>query len=111
MGILGSSLSVPPISGLPNPAVPVFFGISLNIRPNCREKKWGEKYAQAIEETGLEYQTLADAVYVSKKVDFSLRNENLPFGHHREVASLEPDKQTEVLDWAEEEHATVMRKI
>ncbi len=74
---------------------------------NYGEKKWGEKYAQAIEETGLEEQTLTNAAYVAKHVDFSRRRENLPFSQHAEVASLEPDKQTEVLDWAEAEHATV----
>jgi adenine-specific DNA-methyltransferase len=74
---------------------------------NYGEHKWGEKYAQAIEDTGLEYGSLRNAAYVAKQIDLSRRRDNLPFSHHQEVASLEPDKQTEVLDWAEEENATV----
>jgi len=73
---------------------------------NYGEKKWGEKYAQAIEETGLEYGTLRDASWVASKIDLSIRNDNLTYQHHREVATLEPDKQKEVLDWAEAEGAT-----
>ena len=44
---------------------------------NYGERKWGEKYAQAIEETGLDYGTLANYVYVAKALPFSLRSENL----------------------------------
>lgn len=67
------------------------------------ENKWGETYAQAMDETGLEYQTLADAKYVAAHVDFSRRHENLTFDHHRQVAKMDPDEQTELLDKAERE--------
>lgn len=74
---------------------------------NYGEKKWGEKYAQAIEDTGLDYQTLKNASWVAGKIDLSRRRDTLPFGQHAEVASLEPNQQNEVLDWAESEHATI----
>jgi len=67
------------------------------------ETRWGEKYAQAIKTTGLDYQTIADCVSVANRVDFSLRHENLSFSHHRAVAGLEPKPQMEWLDKAEKE--------
>jgi len=70
------------------------------------ENHWGEKYAQAIELTGLEYGTLSTDKYVADKVDLSLRNENLTFQHHKEVASLESDQQKILLDMAEKEKLT-----
>jgi len=74
---------------------------------NYGEAHYGEKYAQAVEETGLSYQGLADMAWTAKQVDFSLRKENLPFSHHKEVASLPPPKQAELLDLAEQEQLSV----
>lgn len=65
------------------------------------ERAYGEKYAQAIDETGYDYQTLADMAYVSGKVEISRRRENLSWSHHREVASLPPEQQDAVLNAAE----------
>lgn len=70
------------------------------------EKKWGEKYAQAIEETGFDYGTLRNDVFVCENVDLSCRRDKLSFSHHAEVASLEPEKQKIWLDKAEKEHLT-----
>ena len=67
---------------------------------NYGEKQYGEAYAQAIEVTGKEYQALADTAWVAGKVEFSLRNENLSFAHHREVASLGPNAADTLLDTA-----------
>lgn len=69
------------------------------------ESVYGEKYSQEIQDhTGLEYGTLADAKWVSSKIDFSRRHENLSFDHHREVAKLTPEEQMELLDLAEKQH-------
>lgn len=60
---------------------------------NYGEHKWGEMYAQAVEVTGWEYQRLANAKYVADKVQFSLRQENLKWSHHSEVANMQPEEQ------------------
>lgn len=49
-------------------------------------------YAQAVEVTGWDYQRLADTKYVALHVEFSFRNENLSWTHHRHVASLPKNK-------------------
>lgn len=67
---------------------------------NYGERQWGEMYAQAIEVTGWEYQRLADAKYVSRQLQFSLRNENLKWSHHREVAALDSAEQAAWLERA-----------
>lgn len=74
---------------------------------NYGEKKWGEMYAQAIGETEYEYQTLANDKWVTSKVDFSRRRENLSFGHHHEVAPFSPDEQNSLLEKAEEENLSL----
>lgn len=70
---------------------------------NYGEQKFGEMYAQAMEATGFDYQTLADDKYVASKVPLSRRRENLSFSSHREVASLSPEKQEELLEKASTE--------
>jgi len=67
---------------------------------NYGERKWGEMYAQAVEVTGWDYQRLADTKYVALHVEFSFRNENLSWTHHRHVASLPPEEQAEWLELA-----------
>lgn len=52
------------------------------------ERKWGEKYAQAIAVTGHSYQTLADAKWVSSTFEFSERSENLNWSHYRQAAGV-----------------------
>jgi len=65
------------------------------------------KYEQALIDLGYEYGTLADFSYVSNSVESSLRNENLGFRHHKEVAPLPPGEQEQWLEKAEEEHLSV----
>ena len=43
-------------------------------------------------------QTLKDTKWVSENVESSLRKDNLSFNHHREVASLPPEKQEAVAE-------------
>jgi len=68
------------------------------------ERKYGEMYAQGMEATGLEYQTLADAKWVAEQYqDFSLRNEILSWSHHRFAAALPAPERAELLEQAERE--------
>jgi len=60
---------------------------------NYGEHKWGERYAQAIEDTGRSYQTLCNYVSVASRVPFYRRREKLSFGHHAEVAALDANEQ------------------
>lgn len=57
-------------------------------------------YDELEEITGLDRSTLWNYKSVAANVDSSLRNEDLGFSHHREVASLTPEKQTEFLNRA-----------
>ena len=67
------------------------------------ETAYGEKHAQAISETGLDYQTLANYAWVCGKIEFSRRRENLSFRTHAEVARFEPEEQNKWLDKTEKE--------
>lgn len=75
---------------------------------NYGERKWGEVYAQALENdgSGFAYQTLANDKYVASRIELSRRKEHLSFTHHAEVAGLEPEQQDEFLDRAEDERLT-----
>lgn len=56
------------------------------------EKRWGERYQEAVAATGAAYGTVANAKSVAAKFDdFSRRRENLSWAHHVEVAALAPD--------------------
>lgn len=74
---------------------------------NYGERKYGETYSQAMDQTGQEYQTVANQKYVSSKVEISLRRENLTFGHHALVAPMLPKEQSEWLDKAEKENLSI----
>lgn len=69
---------------------------------NEGEKRWGEKYQQAMEETGYEYQTLRAYAYVCANVGLLIRNQQLTFAHHRVVAPLPPADQSYWLGLAAE---------
>lgn len=78
---------------------------------NYGESEWGEKYSQALEETDYALGTLQNSAWVAGRV--SRRHENLSFGHHQNVAHLEPVEQEKWLKKAEDEGLTVheMRKL
>lgn len=61
---------------------------------NYGERVYGEKYTQALDSTHYEYQSLANFKWVASKVEFSLRKENLSFGHHNIVAAMPASEQT-----------------
>jgi hypothetical protein len=67
------------------------------------EARYGEMYAQAVEMTGLEYQTLKNAVWMCSHVEKSRRRDRLSFSHHTEVAGLDPEDQDRLLDQADAE--------
>lgn len=73
------------------------------------EARFADSYAQAIELTGLEYQTIANVIAVCRSVEHSRRRENLSFAHHAEVSALQPSQQSEWLDRAEHDGMTVAR--
>ena len=71
------------------------------------EQRWGDKYAQAVEVSGLAVGTLMNAAYVMKHVPPEQRRASLSFEHHKEVAPLSTDEQTAWLDKAEVDGLTV----
>jgi modification methylase len=70
---------------------------------NYGDSHYGERHAQAIGITGLDYQTIIDAAWVAGKFQLTRRRVNLSWSHHREVAALEPEIADELLDSAEAE--------
>ncbi len=51
------------------------------------------RYQEAIEQTGLEYQTLRNYAWVAGRFELSRRRDTLSFGHHAEVAALPEPEQ------------------
>jgi len=70
------------------------------------EKHYGEMYSEAIDLTGLEYDTLKNIVWVAKHVDRSRRRDSLSWSHHYEVAALPAAEQDRWLAAAETEGMT-----
>jgi len=68
---------------------------------NYGEAKYGDKYEEAIKQTGFEYGTLANDKYIAAKIELSRRRESLSFGHHQEVAPYTPQEQAILLERAE----------
>jgi hypothetical protein len=77
---------------------------------NYGETAYGDKYKEALETTGIPYQTLANYAYVARKVNFSCRQENLGFEHHAVVAKLKPDEQEHWLEMSKD-HALSVRRL
>ncbi len=70
---------------------------------NHGEKTYGdEKYKQAMEMTGFEYQTVANYKWLAESIGFSNRLENLSIRHHMLVAKYTPDQQKLLLSKASE---------
>lgn len=80
------------------------------------ERRWGEKYAQAAEETGYSEGTLRLYTHVANSVNPLVRTNNLTFTHHQLVAPLRlpdgaPDveKQRYYLELAEKKELPVAK--
>lgn len=67
---------------------------------NFGEKRYRERYAQAINATNLRYETLMNYASIARKVPRERRRAELPFSVHAEVAPLEPKEQIEWLERA-----------
>ena len=68
---------------------------------NYGERMWGEKYAQALDATHYEYNTLAKFKYVESRFQGLRRRKKLSWSHHEAVASLPPKEADKWLDKAE----------
>jgi hypothetical protein len=55
---------------------------------NHGERAYGDKYAQALDVTGLDYNTLATYAWVASRIEPLRRRETLSWSAHREVAGL-----------------------
>lgn len=73
------------------------------------ESRYGERYAQAVSETGLAPQTVLNILSVYRAFPDSRQRENLSFAHHAAVAALPADAQDAWLDQAEHEGMSVTR--
>jgi hypothetical protein len=69
--------------------------------------RWGEMYVQAAKVTGYDPKSLRNYRYVASRIDVSLRKDNLTFGHHALLASLEPDAQRHWLERAVHDRLSV----
>jgi hypothetical protein len=65
---------------------------------------YGERYRSAVDETGLDYQTLRNYAAVARRFSLSRRRDNLSFQHHAEVCSLDDADQDFWLDAAVDGH-------
>lgn len=71
---------------------------------NHGEDYFGEKYTQAVHETGHEYQTLVSIAYVCRRIPPAQRRESLSWSQHREMASLPDAPRLALMDRAEKEN-------
>jgi hypothetical protein len=70
---------------------------------------YGGRYRDAVERTGLDYQTLRNYAWVAGRFELSRRRDTLSFGHHAEVAALPGPEQDFWLRKAEEFRWSMMR--
>lgn len=66
------------------------------------DKRYGAA-KKAAELAGLSHKSAKQCSYISQKFEESRRRDLLPWSHHQEVASLEPDEQDKFLDYAEQQ--------
>jgi hypothetical protein len=77
---------------------------------NYGEARYGAKYDEALARTGLAYKTLRNLAYVSRKVELSLRKDNLDWYKHETVAKLKTDdEKRHWLDMTEKHNLSVRR--
>jgi hypothetical protein len=73
----------------------------LGIGFNFGERTYGERYAQAVEATGYNLDTLRKFQWVTDQIPAERRIERLEFGHHDAVAALPPAEADKILKKAE----------
>lgn len=74
---------------------------------NYGERRWGETFAQAADQTSYTEGSLANMKWVAGRVDPSSRNEDLSYSHHVAVAPLPPDEQEAWLEKANRDGLSV----
>lgn len=67
---------------------------------NYGERRWGEKYSQAMDDTLLDIHTLRNYASIAAKFDVSRRRDDLSWSHHSAVASLPEPAQESLLKQA-----------
>lgn len=70
---------------------------------NFGERRFGEDYAQAVQETGRDAESLSNIAAVARRIEPARRRENLSWSHHRAVAYLEVGDQERLLERADRE--------
>jgi hypothetical protein len=65
------------------------------------ERRYGRRYRDAVDATGLDYQTLRNYASVARHFPMARRHPNLSFQHHAEVCALDEDEQDRWLALAE----------
>ncbi|MFB9446607.1 LmbU family transcriptional regulator [Dactylosporangium vinaceum] len=70
------------------------------------KSRFPDRYELAIRAAGLQYQTLRNYSWVSRRFPLERRRERLSFQHHAEIASLPASEQDWWLDQAERSHWT-----
>jgi hypothetical protein len=73
---------------------------------NYGEQRYGERHAQALDDTGLAYGTLRNIAWVARRFPPSRRRDTPAWYMHAEGASLPPEQQDVWLDAAEAGHWT-----
>ena len=71
------------------------------------ERAFGEKYSQALDTTGLAYQTVRSYSWVANAIPAALRHDTLPWSVYRELASLPPELLEGAVERAVAENWTV----
>lgn len=61
------------------------------------------RYKEAVERTGLDYQTLRNYAWVARRFEHDRRRDSLSFAHHAEVTRLSPPEQDYWLRKAEQQ--------
>jgi hypothetical protein len=80
------------------------------------ESHFTGRYRQAIEQTSLDYQTLRNYAWVTRRFTPARRRDGLSFGHHAEVAALTESEQeywlrkSEELSWSRNRLRSEVRK-
>jgi len=74
---------------------------------NYGQKRYGEKYSQAMDATGYAYQSLANWSWVSNNVPISNRVAGLSWTHHRLVAHMGTEQQKQILETAKARGITI----
>jgi len=60
---------------------------------NYGQRRYSDRYRQAVEAVGLDYQTMRNYAWVARRFEAARRRPDLSFQHHAEVASVPVEEQ------------------